>query len=242
MKKDTKSQKQQDIINMFDDIAPTYDKANRLLSLGIDVSWRKEACKEAFLALENRHVDIADVACGTGDMLIHWQESAILHNIEIKSINGFDPSSGMLDIAKKKIPSMESNLHIASATNIPLPDNSVDIVSIAYGLRNVVDRKDALKEFHRVLKPNGVVVILEFASQKKFNLLTYPMYLYTKYALPIIGGLISKNFKAYKYLPASIDSFITKEGLSEELLASGMESVFVKSYSGISALVIAKKT
>ncbi len=232
--------KQSEIINMFNDIAKSYDMANRAMSMGVDLSWRKEACKEAFKILNKKSLDIVDVACGTGDMIMHWQSEAKEHDIAIDSMVGIDPSSGMLEVAKEKIPNI--HLQIAQADNLPLESNSKDILSIAYGLRNVVNRKGALMEFYRVLKPGGVVVILEFTSQKSGGIASSLMQLYTKKILPIIGGIISGNFKAYKYLPNSIDSFVTTESLQEELSLHGMNTAFSKAYSaGVSTLIIARK-
>lgn len=253
--------KQNEIISMFDDIAPTYNKANRMLSLGIDISWRKEACKKAFNLLDKKQVVIADIACGTGDMIGHWLDASKEFDVKIDSLYGIDPSSGMLEVAKqrfsveitplenldsKKPSNMESNsfitLALAKAQDLPLESNSFDIISIAYGLRNVVDRKEALQEFYRVLKPGGVLVILEFTNQKSFNPIAKILSLYTRYALPLIGGLISRNFKAYKYLPSSIKSFVTKQSLQKELDLNGFKNAFAKSYSAnISTLIIAKK-
>ncbi|WP_233706065.1 bifunctional demethylmenaquinone methyltransferase/2-methoxy-6-polyprenyl-1,4-benzoquinol methylase UbiE [Helicobacter bilis] len=232
--------KQDEIINMFNDIAKTYDTTNRVMSMGIDISWRKEACKEAFQILNKQKLDIADIACGTGDMMLHWEQSSKDLGIEIASIEGIDPSSGMLDQAREKIP--HGVFKVAQANNLPLESCSKDIISIAYGLRNVVEREAALKEFYRVLRPNGVLVILEFTTPNKHNVFSKLMQFYTKNILPIVGGLISRNFKAYRYLPDSIDSFVTRESLEAELLACGMPTIFAKSYSAnVSSLLIAQK-
>lgn len=232
--------KQNEIIDMFNNIAPTYDKTNRVMSMGIDISWRKEACAQAFKILNKSDVSIIDVACGTGDMILHWEEGAKEANIHIGNIIGIDPSNGMLDIARKKIPN--GNFIISQADKIPLDSNSADIISIAYGLRNVVERKNALDEFYRILKPNGVLVILEFMAHKNTNISSSIMQFYTRYILPFVGGIISRNFKAYKYLPNSIDNFITRQSLEAELLLHNMPTIFAKDYSaGISSLVIAKK-
>lgn len=232
--------KQDEIINMFNDIAKTYDTTNRVMSMGIDISWRKEACKEAFRILNKQTIDIADIACGTGDMMLHWQQSSKDLGIEIASIEGIDPSSGMLEQAKQKIP--QGVFKIAQANNLPLESCSKDIISIAYGLRNVVEREAALKEFYRVLRPNGVLVILEFTMTNKQGFFSKLMQFYTRNILPIVGGLVSRNFKAYRYLPDSIDKFITCETLKSELLAHNMTTIFLKSYSAnISSLLIAQK-
>lgn len=234
-------QRQDEIIAMFNDIAPTYDAANRLLSMGIDIKWRKEACKQALQLLNKSNVDIADIACGTGDMMKHWRQATMDKNISLDSMVGIDPSESMLSLARQKI--HEASFIIGQADSLPLESSSLDLVSIAYGLRNVVNRIQALGEFHRILRPGGLLVILEFTSQSGGGgLASTLMRLYTRFALPLVGGLISRNYKAYKYLPKSIDGFLTKESLEAELLAKGLKSVFSKSYSAdISTLVIAQK-
>lgn len=232
--------KQDAIIHMFNDIAKTYDTTNRVMSMGIDISWRKEACKEAFRILNKQMINIADIACGTGDMMLHWEQAGKDLHFNVQSIVGIDPSEGMLTEAMQKIP--HGIFKIAKADNIPLESCSQDIVSIAYGLRNVVQRDAALHEFYRILRPHGVLVILEFTTLNKHNLFSKLMQFYTKKILPIVGGLISHNFKAYRYLPDSIDNFITREALEAELLAHNMPTIFAKSYSAnVSSLLIAQK-
>lgn len=238
--KQTLNTKQDEIIHMFDDIAKTYDTANRIISMGVDVGWRKEACREAFKILNKQTLDIADVACGTGDMILHWEQESKELGINIQSIIGIDPSDGMLNQARQKIPN--GIFKVAKADNLPLESCSKDIVSIAYGLRNVLQREKALREFHRVLRPNGVLVILEFTAQSKHNFFSKLMRFYTKNVLPIVGGIISRNFKAYRYLPNSIDEFITLKTLESELLECNMNTILAKSYSAnVSSLLIAQK-
>ena len=233
-------EKQQEIVKMFDDIAGSYDLANRLLSCGIDISWRKKACELAFSHLGKESVRILDVACGTGDMILHWEKNAKSKGIHIEQITGIDPSQGMLNVARQKLAHV--NFIKAEAKELPLESESADIVSIAYGLRNVVERERALAEFHRVLRPGGVLVILEFTKSEKNTLLERIMRFYTKRILPYLGGIISKNYAAYKYLPDSIEEFLTRSMLNAELAGIGLEVVFSKSYSAnISTLFIAKK-
>lgn len=238
--KQTLHTKQDEIIHMFNDIAKTYDTTNRVMSMGIDISWRKEACKEAFRILNKQDLDIADIACGTGDMMLHWEQASKELGFSMQSIVGIDPSEGMLSQAMQKIPN--GIFKVSKADNLPLESNSKDIISIAYGLRNVVQREAALNEFYRVLRPNGVLVILEFTTPNTNSFFSKLMQFYTRNILPIVGGLISRNFKAYRYLPDSIDGFITRETLEAELLAHNMPTIFAKSYSAnVSSLLIAQK-
>ncbi len=233
--------KQEKIITMFDDIAKTYDVTNRVLSLGIDRSWRKEACEKSFNYMNKREIGtIIDMACGTGDMCEYWDKIAKEHNISIESIVGIDPSSGMLEEARKK--GLNATFIQGEAKDIPVRDESAEIVSISYGLRNVVDRPEGLKEFFRVLKPEGYLVILEFTKLPKQSFTARIRDLYMKKILPFVGGILSRNFNAYTYLPNSIDSFLTAEKLISELKEVGFEIIEVKGYSmDISTLFIAKK-
>ncbi len=233
--------KQKKIVSMFDEIAKTYDISNRVLSFGIDKSWRRDACERTFQILNKQEIEsIIDVACGTGDMCEYWDKIAKQKNLYIKEIIGSDPSSGMLEVAKKK--SLNATYVIAEAKDLPFKDNKADILSISYGLRNVVDRKEALKEFYRVLKEGGLLVILEFTKLKNENFISKFRDFYMKKILPIVGGVLSKNFSAYKYLPNSIDNFLTKEGLIDELEKIGFQIETTKGYSmDISTLIIARK-
>jgi len=234
-------EKQEKIVSMFNNIAGTYDIANRVLSMGIDKCWRNKACNKTFELYGKKDIEkIVDVACGTGDMILFWQQVAKENGINLKNIIGIDPSVGMMEVGKKKLPDVE--FIEAYATQMPLIDKSADIISISYGIRNVVQRQEAFDEFARVLKKDGLVVINEFTKNKKENLLDHLTDFYLNKVLPVLGGLISKNKEAYRYLPDSIDEFLTTENLCKELKQSGLEPVYVKAFSmNISTLIIAKK-
>lgn len=234
-------EKQEKIVSMFNNIAGTYDIANRILSMGIDKSWRNKACNKTFELYGKKDIEkIVDVACGTGDMILFWQQVANENSVNLKNIIGVDPSVGMMEVGKKKLPDVE--FIEAYATQMPLIDKSADIISISYGIRNVVQRQEAFDEFARVLKKDGLVVINEFTKNKKENLLDHLTDFYLNKVLPVLGGLISKNKEAYRYLPDSIDEFLTTENLCKELKQSGLEPVYVKAFSmNISTLIIAKK-
>lgn len=236
-----KTEKQEKIVNMFDDIASTYDLANRVLSMGIDKQWRRKGCDKAYEILATKEIaQITDVACGTGDLLLFWKEYAQKHNIEVKKYVGVDPSVGMLEVARKKIDFAE--FLEGKAQELPVADSTTEIISISYGIRNVVDRVEALQEFYRALKPNGIVVILEFTKQERRGLVDKIVDFGMKNILPRIGGLISKNYEAYKYLPDSIEEFLTTAMLSTELEHAGFKMRYVKSFSmGISTLLVAQK-
>ncbi|MBN2896525.1 MAG: bifunctional demethylmenaquinone methyltransferase/2-methoxy-6-polyprenyl-1,4-benzoquinol methylase UbiE [Campylobacterales bacterium] len=234
-------EKQEKIVSMFDAIAPTYDRANRVMSMGVDRSWRKKGCDKAFAFYGHERIErIADVACGTGDMMGYWSAQAKANGISIGEIVGIDPSEGMVGVGRQKFPHFA--YHIAKATELPLENQSCDILSITYGIRNVIEREAALKEFHRVLKSGGMVVILEFMKNEHPSLLGRVRDFYMHRILPRIGGFISKNREAYEYLPNSIEGFLSVEKMQEELRTAGFEIRFTQSFSmDISTLIIAQK-
>mgnify|MGYP002712074047 CR=1 FL=1 len=234
-------EKQEKIVSMFDNIAPTYDTANRVMSMGVDKSWRRKACDLAYGFYSKESVDkIVDVACGTGDMMDFWKKRSEVNGIAVGDIIGVDPSNGMVNVAREKYPKF--NYYISKATDIPLDASSADILSITYGIRNVVQREEALKEFNRVLKQNGLVVILEFMKNENPSMLGKIRDFYMNKILPKVGGFISNNLEAYEYLPNSIESFSTVENMKQELENAGFEIVYAKSFSmDISTLLIARK-
>ena len=236
-----KQEKQEKIVTMFDDIASTYDLANRVLSFGIDIQWRKKGCDKAFEILDKKELtQVTDVATGTGDLLIYWKEQAKKNGVNIEKYVGIDPSVGMLEVARGKVDFAE--FIEGKAQKLPIADESTDVISISYGIRNVVDRVEALQEFNRALKPNGIVVILEFTKQDRSGVVDKVVDFGMKKVLPRVGGLISKNYEAYKYLPESIEEFLTTEMLAKELEEAGFEMKYVKSFSmGISTLLVAQK-
>jgi demethylmenaquinone methyltransferase/2-methoxy-6-polyprenyl-1,4-benzoquinol methylase len=233
--------KQEKIVSMFNDIAGTYDIANRVLSMGIDKSWRNKACNLTYKFYNNQKIErIVDVACGTGDMIEFWQKIAKENGIDLQSVVGVDPSVGMMEVAKKKLPDVE--FIEAGAAQMPLIDSSADVISISYGIRNVVQRQEAFDEFARVLKKGGLVVISEFTKNEKTSILDHITDFYMNKILPTLGGLISRNKEAYTYLPNSIDEFLTTENLCKELKQAGLEPIHTQAFSmKISTLIIARK-
>jgi demethylmenaquinone methyltransferase/2-methoxy-6-polyprenyl-1,4-benzoquinol methylase len=236
-----KEEKQEKIVTMFDDIASTYDLANRVLSFGIDIQWRKKGCDKAFEILDKKELtQVTDVATGTGDLLIYWKEQAKKNGVNIEKYVGVDPSVGMLEVARGKVDFAE--FIEGKAQKLPIADESTDVISISYGIRNVVDRLEALQEFNRALKPNGIVMILEFTKQDRSSVVDKIVDFGMKKVLPRVGGLISKNYEAYKYLPDSIEEFLTTDMLAKELEEAGFKMKYIKSFSmGISTLLVAQK-
>lgn len=233
-------QKQEKIVKMFDDIAPSYDKANRAISFGVDSSWRNNAANIVLDKFLNEKINIVDVACGTGDMLGTWMKNAEKKKIEIQEIIGVDPSQGMLEVAKEKFPN--SKFIQAYADKMDIPDNFADILSISYGIRNVVERQKALREFNRIIKKNGYLVVLEFTKMENKGFIAKSRNFYINKILPKIGAYISKNKEAYEYLPSSIENFLDSASFKNELFEAGFELSMQKGYSfDVSTLFLAKK-
>lgn len=189
---------QADVGVMFDRIARRYDLANRLLSMGIDQSWRFRALRSLGDLSGKTHLD---VACGTGDLL--WLSERINHpNHRI----GLDYSIGMMQYGKRKHPTAPVEWIHGSADALPLEDGSVDAITIAFGIRNVAKFQTALAEFHRTLSANGRVAVLEFSVPAN-PVWRFIFGSYFRYILPWLGGLLSGNLDAYRYLPASVAKF-----------------------------------
>ena len=232
--------KQEKIIEMFNNIAPTYDRANRIMSFGVDISWRKKACEYALNYFKNSEISIVDVACGTGDMMDFWQKSAQNSDVKITNLIGIDPSIGMLEVAKQKF--ADFKFIQASATNTTLNDQSAQILSISYGIRNVVERQKALQEFWRVLAPNGLLVVLEFTKAQKSGVIPKVRDFYVGKILPKIGAWVSKNREAYEYLPSSIDNFLNSANFIAELENTGFKMLKVQGFSfDVCTLFVAQK-
>jgi demethylmenaquinone methyltransferase/2-methoxy-6-polyprenyl-1,4-benzoquinol methylase len=202
-----------DVWKMFDRIAPRYDILNRILSLGLDSGWRRRVGK--YLP-EEKHLKILDLATGTGDLLL-----ALYSNSgNISSAVGLDLSAEMLAIAEKKITrrnlSNSINLVLADVAQIPFPENSFDAVTIAFGIRNVTDINIALRQISRVLKPGGRVIILEFSLPE--NIVMRKLFLlYLRTFVPAVGAIICGDYKAYRYLNKTVETFLSREELCQAM-------------------------
>ena len=191
---------------MFNDIAPTYDKLNHILSLNVDKRWRRKAVK----CVKNTISDIEnplllDVACGTADSTVALAQLA--DNVRV---NGFDISTGMLKIGEEKVKKLglkeRISLYNSSAEDIDFQDNTFDAAMVAFGVRNFSDREKGLMEILRVLKPNGTLVVLELSEPQ--NVIVRWLYnLYFKNILPFIGKRVSGNANAYRYLQKTVEKF-----------------------------------
>ena len=231
--------RQEQIVKMFDSIANRYDLVNRVLTFGIDKKWRERAVKTALKLINKKEPKILDVACGTGDMIKIWQREAKKRGMNIE-ICGLDPSEGMLSVAKSRFRNVV--FYKAYATDIPCEDSSLDGVSISFGIRNVLEIEKAIKEFHRVLKKEGIVLVLEFTKASKPNKLRECVDFYSNKILPKIGGILSKNKEAYEYLPNSIENFYTLREFKELFVKNGFQIEVIENFNlGQVTLLIAKK-
>lgn len=221
MKKKLEDPSRHEVWKMFDQISPTYDCVNRVMTFGMDQLWRKRLC--AFLPTY-KEMRILDCATGTGDQIIALMEK---HH-SISSVVGIDLASAMIGIAKEKIAKKsyadKIDFQIASALELPFPDNCFECVTISFGIRNVTDIMAAFKEFRRVLKPKGRVLILEGTIPRKKWLRSLHL-LYLRHFLPRIGGAISKNFDAYRYLNKTIEAFPQGERFCGLMRAAGFINV-----------------
>ncbi len=207
----------QEIWKMFDQISLTYDKANRAMTFGCDLYWRK---KMAQYLPKTQNMHLLDCATGTGDQIL----SLLAHSTSIARAIGIDLSRDMLNLAKDKIAkkglSSIVDFQEASLLSLPFPDGSFDCATISFGIRNVTDVIAALKECLRVLKPGGRLLILEGSIPKSKWIRPFFLF-YLRHVLPRIGGLVSKNRGAYRYLNETIETFPSGERFCALLNSAG---------------------
>jgi demethylmenaquinone methyltransferase/2-methoxy-6-polyprenyl-1,4-benzoquinol methylase len=199
--KNSNLSKKRQITKMFDTISNEYDRLNRVISFGIDIKWRNKVVN---LIKDENPENILDIATGTGDLAIN------LTKTRAKKIIGLDISEGMLNVGRKKIKERKLNnlveMIIGDSENLPFENDSFDAVSVAFGVRNFETLEKGLSEIYRVLKVNGVFVVLETSiPQNPFFKQGY--FIYTKFFLPLIGKLFSKDKTAYEYLSDSAAKF-----------------------------------
>lgn len=234
--------KKEYIQEMFDSISSDYDHLNHLMSMNVDKTWRKRALK--YIVPASGHISVMDLACGTGDFSI-----AIARKMQNNSVSGnimgVDLSEGMLDVMRKKIAAegLQDMIfaELGDGENLHFGSNSFDRVTIAFGIRNFEDKPAGLREMYRVLKPGGKLVILELSVPSNKVLLWF-YNLYFKHVLPAIGGHISGDKKAYKYLPASVLGFPKPKAFMGTIKEAGFRNVLAKAYTlGICRLFVAEK-
>lgn len=218
--------------DMFASIAGAYDMNNRVHSFGLDQHWRRAAVR---LAGVRPMDDVVDVACGTGDLTELFARSGV------RSVVGIDFTPPMLDIARLKsakesgreggatarggVARVQPTYVAGDAMALALPDASVDVLSIAFGLRNVSDPAKALSEFRRVLRPGGRLIVLEF-DEPRNGLVRAANRLYTHHIMPWTASLLARDRSgAYRYLPRSVETFLDRTRLRQAILAAGFATV-----------------
>ena len=216
--------KRERVRRMFAAIAPSYDLNNRLWSGGTDQRWRKKAVKLSRLAASDT---VVDVACGTGDLTLAYANAIRkLGGDATKQVIGVDYTHEMLPIAAKKDAAL--GYATGDAQNLPLPDASADVVSIAFGIRNVVDQAAAYREFRRVLRPGGRVMVLEFS--KPTNPVIRAGYnFYFNHVLTRLAAAVARDTTgAYRYLASSVETFKTRQEMIADLETAGFADVRTK--------------
>jgi demethylmenaquinone methyltransferase/2-methoxy-6-polyprenyl-1,4-benzoquinol methylase len=210
--------KKEQVAKMFDNISEDYDGLNRVISLGIDVSWRKKVVK---LISENNPQQILDIATGTGDLAL------MMAKLNPKRIVGLDISAGMLEVGKQKIAkanlSDKIEMIVGDSENIPFDNNTFDAITVSFGVRNFENLDKGLTEIYRVLKPGGKFVVLETSNPTKFPFKQGYKF-YTNFILPVIGKIFSKDKVAYSYLSESANSFPFGEAFNNILQKNGFNS------------------
>lgn len=213
--------KKEQVEAMFDNIAPSYDRLNHILSFQIDRLWRNRVVR-----IVRRHTPqrILDVATGTGDLAI-----LLARKIKGASVVGVDLSEEMLNVARRKVHSegLDSRILLEKGDAeglTTIASDSVDVATVAFGVRNFEDLEGGLREMHRALKRGGKIVVLEFSTPRN-RLIRWVYAQYSHHLLPAIGGLISKDKQAYIYLPESVDEFPSPERFSAILESVGFSAV-----------------
>lgn len=191
--------KGEQVRDMFDDIAPTYDAMNRMMTLGVDLAWRRRCVR---MAVACRPEKVLDIATGTGDLAI-----AIAKALPKARVTGVDLSEGMIDKGRAKLTAKRLDnrvdMQVADAMRLPFADNAFDVVTIAFGVRNFEHLHRGYAEMLRVLRPGGKLIVLELTTPRSAPVRA----LYNLYAgkiIPFVGRLVSRNRRAYEYLPESI--------------------------------------
>lgn len=234
--KNSNASKKEQVTEMFDTISNEYDGLNRVISFGIDVKWRNKVVK---IVSQKQPDNILDIATGTGDLAIN------LASTNAKEIIGLDISNGMLEVGRKKIVTKKLeniiSMVIGDSENLPFDNNTFDAITVAFGVRNFENLEKGLSEILRVLKPNGIFVILETSVP------TNPIYkfgynIYSKFILPTIGKLFSKDKIAYNYLSESASVFPYGEELNNILRKIGFINVEDKPQTmGVATIYTASK-
>ncbi len=234
--KDSELGKKEQVTKMFDAISTNYDGLNRVISFGIDIKWRKRVVA---ILKTKKPVNILDIATGTGDLAINLVETGA------EKIIGLDISSGMLEVGKNKVANKNLGniieMVVGDSEDLPFQEDSFDAVTVAFGVRNFETLSKGLEEIYRVLKPSGTFVVLETSVPTKTPY-KRGYRLYTKYILPAIGKIFSKDRSAYAYLSESAAVFPHGEDFNNILRKIGFIDVADKPQTfGVASIYIATK-
>jgi demethylmenaquinone methyltransferase / 2-methoxy-6-polyprenyl-1,4-benzoquinol methylase len=229
--KELEEGKKEQVARMFNNISHRYDLLNRVLSLGIDIRWRKQAVK---ILKEHHPETILDVATGTADFAI----AALKANP--KKITGVDISDQMLAVGREKIAKLghsdKIELLSGDSENLKFQDNYFDAVIVSFGVRNFENLEKGMSEIRRVLKPGGLLIVLEFSKPSGF-FFKYIYNFYFRFILPAIGKLISKDTAAYRYLPDSVNAFPYGKAFTAILDKTGFKNTQCKELTfGVSSI------
>lgn len=216
---------------LFDEISPRYDFVNRLLSFGMDIYWRKRLARQI-----KPCKSLLDLASGTCDQ-IHFMKPGTF-----QKATALDISEGMLKFGREKLKNRDNITFMnASALNVPLNKKTQDVITMSFGIRNVMDPLKCLKEMHRLLKPGGKTFILEF-SMPKWRWFRAVYLVYLRHILPKVGRLISKNNSAYTYLNQTIETFAHGEAFLKWMRESGFkQATYTPMTFGIVTLYVGTK-
>lgn len=229
--------KKEQVAQMFDNIAPGYDRLNSVLSIGNDYFWRKDALKKLIPFQPKK---ILDIATGTGDFAILAEKL-----LQPDSIIGIDISEGMMNVGQAKVKEKKLSNIISfeqqDCAGMTFSDNSFDAATVAFGVRNFEFIDLSFQEIYRVLKPNGHFLFMELSTPVHFPMKQLYL-LYAKYIIPTIGRLMSTEKNAYSYLPESIYAFPQGNEMIEILQKNGFKNILYKTYTGgVCSLYIAEK-
>ena len=223
--------------DMFTSIAPKYDLLNHVLSMNVDRYWWWRTARRFRAILQRRGANVLDLCCGTGDMAFALYREA---GVDAASVTGLDFSAAMLERARKKSGARPMKWIEGDALNLPFANSSFDLVTSAFGFRNLANYDEGLREIHRVLNDGGEVGILDFGEPKGLVGKFYRFYF--RYVLPKIGTMLSGVSGPYAYLPASVSRFPQPEEMKQRMLAAGFREASFTPYTfGIAGLYWGKK-
>lgn len=233
----TPAGKKEQVAEMFDNIAPKYDFLNQLLSLGIHKGWRKKSVKK-LIPISPKNM--LDVATGTGDFAIEANK-----RLNPDKITGVDISEGMMKFGREKLKKLgldhKIELRIGDSENLPFSDNSFDAITVGFGVRNFENLEKGMAGMFRVLKPGGMLVVLEFSKPRKFPIKQLFNF-YFNHITPLIGKIFSKDNRAYTYLPESVNVFPDGEQFTAIMKKTGFSDCTWQPLSfGIASIYTGKK-